>query len=199
LQAAGLNLPLKLDDARLDWKNGHRSATITRAAAFGAAWSGSVSDAPALDDSAGNNWKFQLRADHLDAADLDLWFGPRARPNWLQRSFLPFSGNPIPAPSPANSCAASPPKATSKRFLSIEKIKLSHARPTLHSAIYTSKFATPKPSGPAASPEAAPAPYFSVPPKYEIAPKSIAPTFPSFPGPHTGPNTGAAPLPENCT
>ena len=30
-------------------------------------------------------WNFQLHADHLDAADLDRWMGPRARPGWLQR------------------------------------------------------------------------------------------------------------------
>ena len=38
-------------------------------------------------------WNVQLHADHLDATELDRWFGPRARPGWVQR-LLPslFSG-----------------------------------------------------------------------------------------------------------
>jgi AsmA family/AsmA-like C-terminal region len=129
LQAAGLNLPLKLDDARLEWKNGHRMATIARASAFGATWSGSVSDAPALDDSIGNSWKFQLHADHLDAADLDLWFGPRARPNWLQRLLPSLLGK-----SDANAKPSELLRRVSAEgdleadSLSIEKIKLTKAR-----------------------------------------------------------------------
>lgn len=129
LQAAGLNLPLKLDDARLEWKNGHRTATIARASAFGATWSGSVSDAPALEDSTGNNWKFQLHADHLDATDLDLWFGPRARPNWLQRLLPSLLGN-----SDANAKPSELLRRVSAEgnleadSLSIEKIKLTKAR-----------------------------------------------------------------------
>jgi len=129
LQAAGLNLPLKFDEARIDWKNGHRSAIITRASAFGAAWSGSVSDVPALDDSSGNNWKFQLHADHLDATDLDLWFGPRARPNWLQRLLPSLLGKSDSSAKPSELLrrvtADGDLEADS---LSIEKIKLSHAR-----------------------------------------------------------------------
>jgi AsmA-like protein len=129
LQAAGLNLPLKLEDARIEWKNGRRTATIARAAAFGATWSGSISDAPPLDDTAGSNWKFQLHADHLDATDLDLWFGPRARPNWLQRLLPSLLGK---------SDASAKPSELLRRVtaegdleadsLSIEKIKLAHAR-----------------------------------------------------------------------
>src|SRR5262249_10824820 len=30
-------------------------------------------------------WVFQLQADQLDAAELDRWIGPRARPSWIQR------------------------------------------------------------------------------------------------------------------
>ena len=129
LQAAGLNLPLRLEDARLEWKNGRRNATIARASAFGATWSGSISDAPALDDSAGNSWKFQLHADHLDATDLDLWFGPRARPNWLQRLLPSLLGksdsNAKPSELLRRVTAEGELEADS---LSIEKIKLAHAR-----------------------------------------------------------------------
>jgi hypothetical protein len=129
LEAAGLNLPLKLDDVHFEWKNGHRTAAIARVGAFGATWSGSISDAPALGDSVGDNWKFQLHADHLDAADLDLWFGPRARPNWLQRLLPSLLGK---------SDAGAKPSELLRRVsaegdleadsLSIEKIKLAKAR-----------------------------------------------------------------------
>ena len=85
LQAAGLNLPLKLDEARLEWKEGRRSATIARAQAFGAIWSGTITETASGNPAEENNWGFQLHADHLDATELDRWFGPRARPNWVQR------------------------------------------------------------------------------------------------------------------
>jgi hypothetical protein len=127
LQAAGLNLPLKLDEARLDWRNGYHSATIVRAAAFGATWSGSISALPVTDDF-GNNWKFQLHADHLDAAELDLWFGPRARPNWLQRllpSLLGKSDAGAPSELLRRVTAEGEIEADS---LSVEKIKLARAR-----------------------------------------------------------------------
>lgn len=85
LQVAGLNEPLKLEDTRLAWKDDVRSATIGKADAFGAAWTGSISETATAIAGEENNWRFQLHADHLDAKELDRWFGPRARPNWLQR------------------------------------------------------------------------------------------------------------------
>jgi hypothetical protein len=86
LAAAGLNHPLKFEEAGIEWKGGRRTAQIGKAAGFGANWSGEISEASAADADAGKaRWKFQLHADHLDAADLDRWIGPRGRPNWLQR------------------------------------------------------------------------------------------------------------------
>jgi hypothetical protein len=170
LQAAGLNLPLKLDDARLDWKNGHRSATIVRAGAFGATWSGAVSDAPALDDSDGNNWKFQLHADHLDATDLDLWFGPRARPNWLQRLLPSLLGksdaNAKPSELLRRVTAEGDLEADS---LSIEKIKLAKARAhvAFHDLHLEVRDAEAEWAGGTARGSVSAA--FSVPPKYEIS------------------------------
>ena len=129
LQAAGLNLPLKLDDARLEWKNSRRNATIARAAAFGAIWSGSISDAPALDDSSGSNWKFQLHADRLDATDLDLWLGPRSRPNWLQRLLPSLLGKSESSANPSELVRRVTAEGDlDADSLAIEKIKLSHAR-----------------------------------------------------------------------
>jgi AsmA-like protein len=86
LAAAGLNHPLKFEEAGIEWKGGKRTAQIGRAAGFGANWSGEIFEASAADADAGKaRWKFQLHADHLNAADLDRWIGPRGRPSWLQR------------------------------------------------------------------------------------------------------------------
>src|SRR5208337_3815810 len=131
LQAAGLNLPLKLEDARIEWKNGHRSATIARADAFGASWSGTISDAPpaATEDSAGNNWNFQLHADRLDAANLDLWLGPRARPNWLQRLLASLLGNQDTNAKPSELLRrVSAEGDLAADSLTIEKLKFARAR-----------------------------------------------------------------------
>ncbi|MGB7848753.1 MAG: AsmA family protein [Candidatus Acidiferrum sp.] len=92
LQVAGLNEPLKMEQARLEWKDGQRSAAIGRADAFGAAWSGTISEMGEGIGGEENNWRFQLHADHLDAGELDRWFGPRARPNWLQRLMTSLLG-----------------------------------------------------------------------------------------------------------
>ncbi len=85
LQVAGLNQPLNLDEVTVEWKNGQREATITRAGAFGASWSGGIQESAAKNAFGGSDWGFRLHVDHLDATELDRWFGPRARPNWLQR------------------------------------------------------------------------------------------------------------------
>ena len=83
LQLAGLNQPLQMNKARLDWHDGVRSASVTDVEGFGATWSGQLAEAGVVADGA--KWNFQLHANHLDAADLDRWMGPRARPGWLQR------------------------------------------------------------------------------------------------------------------
>ena len=85
LQVAGLNLPLQLNKARLDWKDGLRSASVAEIEGFGATWSGQLAEASVADADGPAKWNFQLHANHLDAADLDRWIGPRARPGWLQR------------------------------------------------------------------------------------------------------------------
>lgn len=85
LQVAGLNLPLQLNKARLDWNDGQRNVSVVDMEGFGAAWSGKLTEAPVADADGSAKWNFQLHANHLDAADLDRWIGPRARPGWLQR------------------------------------------------------------------------------------------------------------------
>jgi hypothetical protein len=128
LQVAGLNEPLKVEETKLEWRDGLRSATIGKADAFGAAWSGTISEIGEGTAGEESKWRFQLHADHLEATELDRWFGPRARPNWLQRLLSSLLGE-------AN--AAAPGSELLRRIsaegevtadtLSIEKIKLAKA------------------------------------------------------------------------
>ena len=132
LQAAGLNQPLKLEDVSLEWKDGQRGAAISRAEGFGATWSGGIKEAAALNASGGSDWGFRLHADHLDATELDRWFGPRARPNWLQRLLPSLLGN--------NNAGAKPSELLrrisaegelSADSVTIEKVKLGKAKAKL--------------------------------------------------------------------
>lgn len=93
LAAAGLNQPVQLQKARLEWKNGNRVAQIGQVEGFGATWSGNITEIKSPDLEQQGVWNVQLHADHLDATELDRWVGPRARPGWVQR-LLPslFSG-----------------------------------------------------------------------------------------------------------
>jgi hypothetical protein len=103
LQAAGLNQPMQINKARLEWKDGLRSADVGEIDGFGATWSGAIRQTDATDADGNTIWNFQLHADHLDAAELDRWIGPRARPGWLQRLLPSLLGGATPAPGPAPS------------------------------------------------------------------------------------------------
>ncbi|HYA96599.1 MAG TPA: AsmA family protein [Methylomirabilota bacterium] len=96
LQVAGLNLPVAVNAARLFWEGRKRGASLRSVEAFGAEWSGEVSQssrAAAGEGDAGSAaWNFELHADHLNAADFDRWTGPRARPGWLERLLESLSG-----------------------------------------------------------------------------------------------------------
>ncbi|HTZ49194.1 MAG TPA: AsmA family protein [Verrucomicrobiae bacterium] len=133
LQVAGLNEPLMLDDARLEWKDGARNATLSKVDAFGALWTGTISQAKR--DDSDNNWKFQLHADHLDATELDHWIGPRSRPNWLQRLLPSLLGDTNPARASELLRRISAEGELTTDTLTIEKIKLAKAHATvgLHS------------------------------------------------------------------
>jgi hypothetical protein len=99
LQVAGLNQPLRLNKARLDWIDGLRSFSVADVEGFGANWSGQLTQAAAADADGIAKWNFQLHANHLDAADLDRWMGPRARPGWLQRLLASLLGENAPNPA----------------------------------------------------------------------------------------------------
>jgi len=129
LQVAGLNEPLMLDDARLEWKDGARNATLSKVDAFGALWSGTISQAQR--DDSDNNWRFQLHADHLDATDLDHWIGPRSRPNWLQRLLPSLLEDTNPARASELLRRVSAEGELTTDLLTIEKIKLAKAHATV--------------------------------------------------------------------
>jgi hypothetical protein len=92
LQVAGLNQPLHLNKARMQWQDGLRGFDIEEIEGFGALWSGTITQKNAAEVDGDSKWNFKLHADHLDAAELDRWVGPRARPGWLQRLLLPIFG-----------------------------------------------------------------------------------------------------------
>jgi len=129
LQAAGLNQPIELEDARLEWKEGQRAANIVKAEGFGATWSGTAGESRLSPDGEVPHWQFRLHADHLDATELDRWIGPRARPNWLERVLpsLLGSANTGGRPSELLRRISAEGELTADS-VSIEKIKLSRAR-----------------------------------------------------------------------
>ena len=80
LNPAYINQPLRLAKAHVEFAPLQRTVTLSTAEAFGAVWHGSITR-KYLDPQ----WVFDLAADHLDAAELDRWLGPRARPGLLAR------------------------------------------------------------------------------------------------------------------
>ncbi len=135
LTVAGLNLPLDLGEASLGWKEGRRMARLLRVEGFGGNWTGSIAEEPRTDEETPPNWKFDLNVDHLNAAELDRWVGPRARPNWLQRLLHSFLGEVTPA-TPASELVRRIDAEGRLRIarLTIEKLKLENvlAQGSLH-------------------------------------------------------------------
>jgi hypothetical protein len=97
LTVAGLNQPLEISESELDWMNGRRAARVVRVEGFGGTWTGNIEEISQTDSAIGPQWNFRLSVDHLDAADLDRWVGPRARPNWLQRLLPTLLGGSAPS------------------------------------------------------------------------------------------------------
>lgn len=80
LSPAYINQPMRLARAHVDFAPLQRTVTLSAAEAFGAVWHGSIAR-----KYSERQWSFDLAADHLDAAELDRWLGPRARPGFLAR------------------------------------------------------------------------------------------------------------------
>lgn len=138
LAVAGLNQPLNIQESTLNWKDGQRSVDVTRVEGFGGTWSGSMTERSFADGENTPPWNFTLTTDRMNAAELDRWVGPRARPNWLQR-LLPslLRGS---SPSPAASELVRQMNADGELNigeLTVERLKLAnvHAEGSLHDLV----------------------------------------------------------------
>lgn len=80
LSPAYVNQPVVLPKAHVEFAPQQRTITVSAAEAFGAAWHGSIAR-----KNSDAQWTFDLSADRLDAAELDRWLGPRARPGFFAR------------------------------------------------------------------------------------------------------------------
>lgn len=97
LTVAGLNQPLKIVESELDWIAGRRAARVVKLEGFGGTWTGNIEEVPESDGGNGPQWNFHLSVDQLNAADLDRWVGPRARPGWLQQLLPQLLGGSAPS------------------------------------------------------------------------------------------------------
>jgi hypothetical protein len=135
LTVAGLNQPLKISESALDWVEGRRMARVMRVEAFGGMWTGNIGEAPEADGDKGPKWSFHLSGDRLDAAELDRWVGPRARPGWLQRLLPSLLGGSAPS-TPASELVRRVDAEGELEVLqlTVEKLKLEqvHAKGSLH-------------------------------------------------------------------
>ena len=125
LSIAGLNLPLDVAEAKLHWAEGRRTAQILKVGGFGGSWTGTIDEKSKTDADTAPNWRFDLKADQLNVAELDRWVGPRARPNWLQRLLRSFLGE-VTAATPASELVRRVDAEGQLRIsrLSVEKLKL---------------------------------------------------------------------------
>ncbi len=135
LAVAGLNQTLAIQESTLNWKDGQRSVDVTKIEGFGGTWSGSITEKNLSADENGPRWNFSLITDRMNAAELDRWVGPRARPNWLQRLLPSLLGGS--SPSPAASELVRQMNAEGELNigeLTVEKLKLAnvHAEGGLH-------------------------------------------------------------------
>jgi hypothetical protein len=97
LTVVGLNQPLKISESELVWMEGSRAARIVKLEGFGGAWTGNIEEMRQTDAENEPQWSFHLSVDQLNAADLDRWVGPRARPSWLQQLLPKLLGGSAPS------------------------------------------------------------------------------------------------------
>ncbi len=135
LTVAGLNQPLKISESALEWIDGRRIAGVMRVEGFGGMWTGNIEETARADGENGAKWNFHLYADQLNAADLDRWVGPRARPSWLQRLLPQLLGGSAPS-APASELVrrVNAEGELGIAQLTIEKLKLEQvlAKGSLH-------------------------------------------------------------------
>jgi len=142
LTVAGLNQPLSISEGSLEWNGGRHIAHLQKVEGFGGTWAGTIEEIPAPATDAGRRWKFDLSVDQLNAADLDRWIGPRARPSWVQRLLRSVLGEVTPA-TPASELVrrVNAEGELSITRLAIEKLRLDNvvAKGSLHDLKLTVK------------------------------------------------------------
>jgi len=110
LSPAFVNQPMQLLKTHVEYGAAQQTITVLAAKALGANWHGTLSRKSAVQISADSGdapprqWTFDLTADHLDAAELDRWLGPRARPGFMSR-FTSFGSNAAVNPLPDSAVA----------------------------------------------------------------------------------------------
>lgn len=135
LAVAGLNQPLSVQESTLNWKDGQRAVDVTKVEGFGGTWSGSITERMLADGEDGPRWNFSLATDRMNAAELDRWVGPRARPNWLQRLLPSLLGGSSSSPAPSELVRQmNADGELNIGELTVEKLKLAnvHAEGSLH-------------------------------------------------------------------
>jgi hypothetical protein len=136
LNVAGLNQPLEISGGAFGWNEGRHFARAAHVEGFGGTWTGSMEEKPSTEEQSGPAWKFHLSVDTINAAELDRWLGPRARPTWLQQLLPSLFGGVVP---PAVSASELVRRVNAEGELDIgnltvEKMKLEqiHSRLWLH-------------------------------------------------------------------
>ncbi|HZC66552.1 MAG TPA: AsmA family protein [Candidatus Dormibacteraeota bacterium] len=94
LAVAGLNQQLQVENAAYALDHGKASVLLGEVDGFGTTWSGSILENRAAAGEAHPLWNFNLRTGSLDAAEIDRWVGPRARPGWLRSLLSSLGGAP---------------------------------------------------------------------------------------------------------
>ena len=135
LTVAGLNQPLKIAESELDWMEGRHAVRVVKLDGFGGTWTGNIEELSRGNGGNGPQWNFHLSVDQLNAADLDRWVGPRARPSWLQRLLPQLLGGSAPS-TPASELVrrVNAEGELDITQLTIEKLKLEQviAKGSLH-------------------------------------------------------------------
>jgi AsmA-like C-terminal region/AsmA family len=110
LSPAFVNQPVQLLKTHVEYGAAQQTINVLAAKALGANWHGTLSRKSGAQISADSGdapprqWTFDLTADHLDAAELDRWLGPRARPGFMSR-FTSFGSNAAANPLPDSTVA----------------------------------------------------------------------------------------------
>jgi len=92
LAVAGLNQQLQVGNAAGVFDHGKHTVLLGAVDGFGTTWSGAIRENRDGDGNAQAAWSFSLHGAALNAADVDRWVGPRARPSWLQSLLRSLGG-----------------------------------------------------------------------------------------------------------